>query len=411
MTLSFDATQTLALAIAVLFVGSAVIRRVRVLRENDIPIPVVGGIVLALAGTALHAGAGVELAFDDALRGPLMLAFFTTIGLGADLRQLRAGGPQLAVFGAICVGYLLLQNTIGVLAARGMDLHPLVGLLGSSITLSGGHGTGAAYAERFTDVQNIAGAMELAMACATFGLVIGGLIGGPVAGRLIQRHGVHGPEAADDDKVSDESTAPETTELGQALLDAPMTGATLLRALFLVLLCVIGGQLLGDAFAGAPFTLPSFVWSLVIGVAIRNLRGLVPALALNRQTVDAIGSLSLGLFLAMALMSIQLWKLVGLAGPLAVMLAAQTLGMMAFATFVTFKLMGSRYDAAVIAGGHCGFGMGATPTAIANIEAVTQRHGPSPQAFLVVPLMGAFFIDFANALVIQGFLALPVFGL
>ena len=411
MTLSFDATQTLALAIAVLFVGSAVIRRVRVLRENDIPIPVVGGIVLALAGTALHAGAGVELAFDDTLRGPLMLAFFTTIGLGADLRQLRAGGPQLAVFGAICVGYLLLQNTIGVLAARGMDLHPLVGLLGSSITLSGGHGTGAAYAERFTDVQNIAGAMELAMACATFGLVIGGLIGGPVAGRLIQRHGVHGPEAADDDKVPDESTAPETTELGQALLDAPMTGATLLRALFLVLLCVIGGQLLGDAFAGAPFTLPSFVWSLVIGVAIRNLRGLVPALALNRQTVDAIGSLSLGLFLAMALMSIQLWKLVGLAGPLAVMLAAQTLGMMAFATFVTFKLMGSRYDAAVIAGGHCGFGMGATPTAIANIEAVTQRHGPSPQAFLVVPLMGAFFIDFANALVIQGFLALPVFGL
>ncbi len=411
MTLSFDATQTLALAIAVLFVGSAVIRRVRVLRENDIPIPVVGGILLAVAGTVLHGAFDVDLAFDDALRGPLMLAFFTTIGLGADLRQLRAGGPQLAVFGAICIGWLFFQNTIGVLAARGMDLHPLVGLLGSSITLSGGHGTGAAYAERFADVQNIAGTMELAMACATFGLVIGGLIGGPVAGRLIRRHALRPAPALGSAEEADPGTTPEPAGLAQALLEAPMTGATLLRALFLVLVCVISGDLLGRAFANAPFTLPGFVWSLLIGVIIRNVRSFVPSLALNRQTVEAIGSLSLGLFLAMALMSIQLWKLVGLAGPLVVMLSAQTIGMMVFATFVTFRFMGSKYDGAVIAGGHCGFGMGATPTAIANIEAVTQRHGPSPQAFLVVPLMGAFFIDFANAIVIQGFLALPVFGL
>jgi len=422
MTLSFDATQTLALAIAVLFVGSAVIARVPLLRNNDIPIPVVGGILLAIVSAFFHGVGDVELVFDTALRGPLMLAFFTTIGLGADLRQLRSGGPQLALFGAICVGYLVFQNTIGVIAARSMDLHPLVGLLSSSITLSGGHGTGAAYAERFADVQNIAGSMELAMACATFGLVIGGLIGGPVAGRLIRRHKLR--STADVGAGDEDATAPEEQleganaeeepaqpDLAQALLEAPMTGATLLRALFLVLICVIGGELLGRAFEGASFTLPAFVWSLLIGVVIRNSRSFAPSLALNRQTVEAIGSLSLGLFLAMALMSIQLWKLSGLAGPLVVMLTAQTLGMMVFATFVTFRVMGSKYDGAVLAGGHCGFGMGATPTAIANIEAMTQRHGPSPQAFLLVPLMGAFFIDFANAIVIQGFLALPVFGL
>ena len=267
MTLSFDATQTLALAIAVLFVGSAVIARVPVLRNNDIPIPVVGGILLAIASAFFYGVGDVELVFDTALRGPLMLAFFTTIGLGADLRQLRSGGPQLALFGVICVGYLVFQNAIGVIAARGMDLHPLVGLLSSSITLSGGHGTGAAYAERFSDVQNIAGAMELAMACATFGLVIGGLIGGPVAGRLIRRHTLR--STADDGAADEGAIGEEALSDGQeesappdfvgAFMKAPMTGATLLRALFLVLVCVIGGELLSGAFAGAAFTLPGFV--------------------------------------------------------------------------------------------------------------------------------------------------------
>jgi ESS family glutamate:Na+ symporter len=190
-----------------------------------------------------------------------------------------------------------------------------------------------------------------------------------------------------------------------------MSGETLLRTLFVVLVCLIGGDVLARRFAGAAFTVPSFVWCLLLGVLIRNAVSAVPRLSLHLRTVDAIGSLSLSLFLAMALMSMRFWELAGLAGPLAVMLAVQTLGMAFFATFVTFRVMGAHYDAAVIAGGHCGFGLGATPTAIANIEALTLRYGPSPQAFLAVPLMGAFFIDFANALVIQGYFALPLFGL
>jgi ESS family glutamate:Na+ symporter len=401
VTVSLDATQTLAIAIGILFVGAVVISRVGVLRENNIPIPVVGGILFATLSAASYAAFDLQLSFDTVLKGPLMLIFFTTIGLGADLRQLRRGGRQLAFFGMVCVGYLVVQNLIGVSVALGMDLHPMVGLLSSSITLSGGHGTGAAYAERFAGSQNIAGTMELAMACATFGLVIGGLIGGPVAARLIRRRGL---------EASAHEGGPELSE-PEADLDAPMSGESLLHTIFIILLCLIGGEFLSDRLASDAFTVPSFVWCLLLGVVVRNVFTSVPGLGLHVRTVDIMGSLSLGLFLAMALMSMQLWELAGLAGPLAVMLGAQTLGMIFFASVVTFRVMGSNYDAAVIAGGHCGFGLGATPTAIANIEALTLRYGPSPQAFLAVPLMGAFFIDFANAMVIQGYLALPLFGL
>jgi ESS family glutamate:Na+ symporter len=397
---SFDATQTLAIAIGVLFVGGFVVFRIGVLRENNIPVPVVGGILFAVLNALSYVMLDVELSFDAVLKGPLMLAFFTTIGLGADLRQLGRGGPQLALFAGVCFLYLVVQDTIGVIAALGMDLHPMVGLLSASITLSGGHGTGAAYAERFASVQNIAGTMELAMACATFGLVIGGLIGGPVAGWLIRGSGLESKGHDVEAHASDDELASE----------GPMSGDSLLQTLFVVLVCVIGGSALGGLFAGATFTLPGFVWCLFLGVVIRNAGSYVPRFSLHHQTVDEIGSISLGLFLAMALMSLQLWELVGLAGPLVVLLGAQTLGMVLFATLVTFRVMGGHYDAAVIASGHCGFGLGATPTAIANMEALVIRYGPSPRAFLVVPLMGAFFIDFVNALVIQGFLAMPVFG-
>nr|MBP6683057.1 sodium/glutamate symporter [Halioglobus sp.] len=303
------------------------------------------------------------------------------------------------LFGAVCLVYLVVQDGLGLLAAVGMDLHPLVGLLGGSITLAGGHGTGAAYAQRFADVQNIAGVMELAMACATFGLILGGLIGGPVAGRLIRAHGL---ESATSHAYS--------AEAGNARQHKPISTDTVLQALFTVLVCIIGGQFLGGALGNGTFTLPGFIWCLMLGVALRNLEYLIPDLAVHHPTVDMLGSISLSIFLAMALMSLRLWELLSLAGPLLVILLIQTAGMALFASFVTFRFMGANYDAAIIAGGHCGFGLGATPTAVANMEALTRRFGPSPQAFLVVPLMGAFFIDFLNALVIQGYLALPVFG-
>ena len=399
MAINLDAMQTLAAAIAVLLVGAAVQARVGFLRDNNIPIPVVGGLLFAVLTTVIFLGFDLRIGFDMALREPMMLAFFTTIGLGADFRLLVRGGPKLLLFSLVCVAYLILQDGLGLMAAVGMDLHPLVGLLGGSITLSGGHGTGAAYAEQFADVQNIAGVMELAMACATFGLILGGLIGGPVAGRLIRLHGLESAVSHDHEAdVEEEET------------HGPIDSDTLLWALFTILVCLIGGLAFAGFMAGAAFTLPGFVWCLMIGVAVRNLEHLVPKLSVHRPTVDMIGTISLSIFLAMALMSLRLWELLSLAGPLLVMLLIQTGGMVLFASLVTFRFMGSNYDSAIIAGGHCGFGMGATPTAVANMEALTRRYGRSPEAFLVVPLMGAFFIDFINALVIQGYLALPIFG-
>ncbi len=398
MVISLDAAQTLAAAIAILFIGSAVQQRVAFLANNNIPVPVVGGLLFAGVTTVLYLGLQLRIDFDMALKEPMMLAFFTTIGLGANAALLRQGGPRLLLFASVCLGYLLLQDTIGVITAVGLDLHPLVGLLSASITLSGGHGTGAAYASSFGEVNNLAGVMELAMACATFGLILGGLIGGPVAGRLIRSHGLSSTAAARQHDQEEE------------LEDDPIDSSSLLSTLFVVLVCLIGGGFLAELFGGAAFTLPGFVWSLLLGVIIRNLEHVMPAARLHPPTVDAIGFLSLSIFLAMALMSLRLWELLSLAGPMLVMLTAQTLGMVLFASLVTFRVMGSNYDSAIIAGGHCGFGMGATPTAVANMEALTLRFGPSPQAFIVVPLMGAFFIDILNALVIQGFLALPLFG-
>lgn len=398
MTLDFDAIQTLGIAIMVLYTGMLVIRYSSILRNNDIPVPVVGGLFFAVITSLAYGQFGLSLHFDMALKEPLMLAFFASIGLGADMRMLARGGRQLLLFGVICVLYLIVQDGIGMMTAISLDLHPLVGLLSGSITLSGGHGTGAAWAERFSATANLAGAMELAMACATFGLILGGLIGGPVAGRLIRKHGLK-PEARQ--QYPQDDSQPD---------EAPIDTDNFLLSLFYIVVCLAGGKLLTAALSGIDFTLPAFVWSLLIGVAIRNSTFFHQHIRVHNVSVDMIGSLSLSLFLAMALMSLQLWELLGLAGPLLVLLGVQVTGIVIFASIITFRFMGGQYDAAVVAGGHCGFGLGATPTAVANMKALTQRFGSAPQAFLVVPLMGAFFIDLLNAIVIQGYLALPVFG-
>ena len=398
ITFDFDPVQTLGIAIVVLYAGMLVIRHTAFLRNNDIPIPVVGGLLFAVITGLAYGQFGLLLQFDMALKEPMMLAFFASIGLGADLRMLARGGPQLLLFGVICLAYLILQDGIGMLTAIGLDLHPLVGLLSGSITLSGGHGTGAAWAARFSDSANLAGAMELAMACATFGLILGGLIGGPVAGRLIRKH-----------KLKPESRRPVMLDDTQGE-EIPIDADNFLLSLFYIVVCLAGGKLLAVAMSGFAFTLPAFVWSLLIGVVIRNASVFHKHLRVHSESTGLIGNLSLSLFLAMALMSLQLWELLGLAGPLLVLLGVQVAGIVLFASFITFRFMGREYDAAVMAGGHCGFGLGATPTAVANMKALTRRFGPAPQAFLVVPLMGAFFIDLLNAIVIQGYLSLPVFG-
>lgn len=399
MDIQINLLFTLVIAILILITGAIINHYASFLRNNNIPVPVVGGIVFAILTATLYIGLDTQLDFDMSLKRPMMLAFFATIGLTANFARLKEGGPGLLIFLLVVTGYLVVQNAVGVATAMSLDLHPLVGMLSSSITLSGGHGTGAAYAEQFAAVENIQGAMELAMACATFGLVIGGIIGGPVSQQLISRYKLeHKLE------VNSETFTPEKQ------LEHPITAWRLLETLFLIILCLAGGEFLTGLFSGASITLPDFIWALLTGVVIRNICEVTGIYKIEETTLDTLSTLSLFLFLAMAFMSLRLWELLDLAGPLLVILGAQTLAMIIYAFFVTFRIMGKDYDAAVMAGGHCGFALGATPTAVANMSAITARYGDSPKAFLIIPMVGAFFIDLTNTLVIQGFLSLPIFG-
>lgn len=397
--MTLDILQTLVAASLVLLLGRKLASSSSLLKAYSIPEPVVGGLIVALALLALRSFAQVELRFDSALQGPLMLAFFATIGLNANLASLKAGGRKLAIFLGVVLGFLILQDTIGIAMAKLMGIDPLIGLLGSSITLSGGHGTGAAWGRVFTQDRGITAATEIAMACATFGLILGGLIGGPVAGYLVRK--VKLPDAQLAGNV-----APPSFEQPKAV--QLITPQAFIEALALIAISLSVGTMLSTWLSGTAFELPTFVTVLFVGVLLSNGLSLF-GYKIFERAILVLGNVSLSLFLAMALMSLRLWDLASLALPVLAILAVQAVGMAAYAIFVTFRVMGSNYDAAVLAAGHCGFGLGATPTAIANMQAVTDRYGPSHLAFLIVPMVSAFFIDLANAIVIKLFLALPIY--
>jgi ESS family glutamate:Na+ symporter len=389
---------TILAALVVLAAGRALVARTAFLKRFSIPPPVVGGVLVAVLLALADVG-GIRVSFDMSLRDNLLLMFFTTVGLSADARMLMKGGPKLMIFLAVSTGFIAIQNFVGIAAALAMDLHPVVGLLGGSVTLTGGHGTGAAYGGRFGDTMNIVGAMELTMACATAGLVLGSVLGGPLAEYLVTRRGLS-------------SKAPAATE---ARVDAdedadPITVQSMLNTLFAILACLAFGKVLARLVAGTGFILPDFLFCLLLGVVIRNAATFVPSVSVSRTTVDLLGGVSLSMFLVMALMGMRLVDLVSLAGPLFVILGLQTIAMALYAVFVTFRAMGKDYDAAVLAAGHVGFALSSTAAALAIMTTVTERRGPAPLAFLIVPMVGAFFIDIANALLIQGYLALPLFG-
>ncbi len=393
MTIELGLVGTGAASLAVLFLGYLLNAWIPFLRNNNIPEPVVGGITFALVSSLVYSFADLTIRFDMTLKTPLMLVFFTTVGLGASFKLLVRGGPKVLIFLGVATLYLLIQNGAGVFLAWAADIHPLLGLLSGSITLSGGHGTGVTYAELFRDVHNLQGTMELAMACATFGLVLGGLIGGPVTKRLIRKHGLKPTDEALKDSTETITYDPEDRD--------QVTPRRMMETMFVITLCMAGGGAIYSWLMGMGLTIPSFICSLFLGLTITNILDFTKVYRLNKETLDLWGTIALSIFLAMALMSLRLWELLNLAGPILMILLVQTAIVAVFTYHVTFRLMGRDYDAAIIAGGHCGFGLGATPTAVANMEALVSRYGPSPQAFLVVPMVGAFFIDITNALVIQ----------
>jgi ESS family glutamate:Na+ symporter len=402
--ISLDVLETLVAASLVLLLGRKLVASSSLLKAYSIPEPVVGGLLIALLLFALRALSDTQVQFDGSLQGPLMLTFFATIGLNANLASLKAGGRTLALFLGVVLGLLVAQNVIGISMAKLMGLDPLIGLLGASISLSGGHGTGAAWGKVFAERHGLAAATEIAIACATFGLVLGGLVGGPVAGFLVKRFKLQSSvsEEDDEDHILQSFERPKAVQL--------ITPQAFIEALALIAVSLSVGTMFALQLNGTAFELPTFVCVLFVGVVLSNSLSALVGYKIFERAIQLLGNVSLSLFLAMALMSLRLWDLASLALPVLLILTVQAVAMAAYAAFVTFRVMGSNYDAAVLAAGHCGFGLGATPTAIANMQAVTERFGPSHVAFLVVPMVSAFFIDIANALVIKLFLALPIYN-
>jgi ESS family glutamate:Na+ symporter len=384
--------------ILVLFAGKALNRRVGLLREYNIPEPVTGGLLFALVFWALYLTSGYRLVFDLQVRDVLLVYFFTTIGLNARLSDLRAGGRPFLILSILVTMFLLVQDVVGLAIAKLFGWPPAMGLLVGSISLLGGHGTAIAWAPVLATRPGLENALEVGVLCATAGLVLASVAGGPLAHFLVKRHRLEGPPG----------DAPEVgVHYGDA--QASIDYFSFLSAILAIHICGAIGILVQQGMLSRGVNLPLFVPCLMAGVLLTNLlERAAPRLSWPSRTpaLALIAEVALGIFLAMSLMSMELWNLADLAGPLFVALGLQVVLAIAFAAFVAFRALGRTYDAAVICAGLIGFGLGATPTAMANMTAVTQRHGASHVAFLVVPLVGAFFLDLLNTVAIRFFLTL-----
>ena len=408
MEFTFNAFYTLIAAVIVLLLGRLLVNKIDFLKRYNIPEPVAGGLVAAIVSLLVHQFWGYSITTSSALQTSFMLIFFASIGLSANFTKLRQGGIGLIIFLIAISTFIVLQNIVGISLATLLGIDPLIGLIAGSITLTGGHGTAGAWGEILETQYGIQGALALGMASATFGLIIGGLIGGPLAKTLINRHQLAVPRT--DEQIEKRDNTPADQDSNEFIpFEYPhqvrlITADNAITTLGLFAGCLAFAEFMTGAAKGTMFELPTFVWALAGGVVLRNVLESIFKVNIFDRAIDVFGNASLSLYLAMALLSLKLWQLADLAGPLMVILGAQALTMALYAAFVTFRIMGKNYDAAVLAAGHCGFGMGATPTAVANMQAITNMYGPSYKAFLIVPLCGAFFVDLINVAVIQSIL-------
>ena len=393
--LQLDIAQTVGIAAVLLVVGEYIKNHVSLLARYFIPGPIIGGILFSLIALIGHETGSFTFQFYDNMRAFLLLVFFTTIGFSASFELLKKGGLGVALFLAAAVGLVLIQNTLGAALAAALGVNPLIGLAAGSIALTGGHGTSAAFGPLLEQAGAV-GALPAAIAAATYGLVAGCVIGGPVGTLLMRRNGLKGPSL-------------KTTPDGPGIIieTAPDAGATstdtVMYATILVTVSIGVGTLLVNWLKDMGLTLPAYLGPMLVAAVVRNIIDWRNWHLPMRQ-FEVVGNVSLAFFLAMALMSMKLWEMAQVAGPLLIILLVQTAVMFAYAYFVTFRVMGSDYDAAVIAAGHCGFGMGATPNAMANMQAFAGANGPSMKAFFVIPMVGSLFIDFFNAVIITGYM-------
>ena len=385
--------------IIVLFIGRRVNEKVSFLREFSIPEPVTGGLLLSIIFGILYASTGIAVEFDLAARDFLLVYFFTTIGINARLKDLLSGGKPLVILLIITILYMIIQNITGVSIAALFGLPTPVGLLGGSVSLIGGHGTAIAWAPRIAENYGVSNAMEIGLACATFGLILASLMGGPIAKFLINRH-----------KLTPETKADLNVGVSEKNRDTPIGHLDFLDAILAIHLSILLGLLLNSGLMKLGLELPMFVPCLFAGILLSNLiPDSFPRFSGTRwpsrtPSMALIADMALGTFLAMSLMSMQLWTLVDLAGPIFTILLTQFVIAVLINIFIVFPAMGRNYDAAVVCSGFGGISLGSTPTAMANMSAVTKRYGASHLAFIIVPLVCAFFIDLVNAFLIPLFL-------
>ncbi|MEZ9256155.1 sodium/glutamate symporter [Vibrio splendidus] len=387
------------MGIVVLFIGRRLNQVIGFLKEFSIPEPVSGGILASLLFAALYTTTSIEVQFDLFARDVLLVYFFTTIGINSSLKDLFKGGKPLVILLAITIFFMIMQNIVGISVASMFGLEPVFGLLSGSISLIGGHGTAIAWAPKVAEEFGLESAMEIGIASATFGLILASLMGGPIAKFLIKRHNL---KPTDEQSGSIDSNAKKQQQA--------LTSFQFLDAVLAIHICVIVGALLNELISQTGLQLPLFVSCLFAGIVITNVMpDSYPRISgakwpTRSPAIDLIAEISLGTFLAMSLMSMQLWTLIDLAGPIFAIFAMQLLLAVIINIFIVFPSMGKTYDAAVVCAGFGGISLGSTPTAMANMSAVSQKYGHSAQAFIIVPLVCAFFIDLANALIIPYFM-------
>lgn len=386
--IELDLYQATAVAALVLLLGRVLVSKIAILRKYCIPAPVVGGFIYAILHTILRGIGILEIQGDMTLQSVFMTAFFCSVGFTASFRMLKKGGVQTVIFLGLAAAMVVLQNVLGAGLAGVFGLDPRLGLATGSIPMVGGHGTAGSFGPLLEGL-GVANANVVAIASATYGLVAGCVIGGPIASSKIRKF-----------KLGSAASGSSTEEAAEE--EAKLSSPLILDGL-LYLIIAIGFGTLVSAVLGKFMTFPSYIGAMLVGAIIRNVADM-QGKEIPMEEISSLGGAALSVFLGMAMIGMKLWQLAELAVPLVVMLLAQTILMFVYANFVVFNVLGKSYDAAVMTSGFCGFGMGATPNAMANMQAITSQHGPAPTAYMVVPLVGSLFIDFVNASILTGFI-------
>ena len=392
MKIQLDMYQTLAAAVLVLLLGSYLRKKINILEKFCIPAPVIGGLLFAIFTCVCYTTGIIEFSFDDTLREVCMVFFFTSVGFQANLKVLKSGGKSLLVFLALVITLIFSQNLLAIGLSKVLGLNPLIGMCTGSIPMVGGHGTAGAFGPVLEDF-NIKGATTICTAAATFGLITGSLVGGPIGKRLIEKRNLMCNVPSEDDSllVEDEEKHQRHTNMYAA-------------AVFQLILAIGLGTIFSYFLTMTGLTFPFYIGAMLAAALMRNITEYSGNGTIHMGEINDLGGISLSLFLGMAMITLKLWELATLALPLIILLAAQTALICIFTYFVIFNVMGRDYDAAVLSAGTCGFGMGATPNAMANMQAICDRYVPSVKAYLIIPLIGSLFADFINSLVITFFI-------